>query len=96
MRRDQRLGRDRHLVDRAIREVDHLPGLAGGVSRGAVVDACCLVPYNHSSLLLTLAGHRLFEPRWSEASLEETYRALTNKIGLDKQRAARRRGGQAR
>jgi len=61
------------------------------VSRRAVLDAWVLVPYNLASLLLTCTEHGLFEPRWSETILEETHRALTNKIGLEEQRAARRR-----
>jgi len=61
------------------------------VNRRAVLDACVLVPYNLASLLLTLAEHGLLEPRWSETILAETHRALTTKIGLDEQRAVRRR-----
>ncbi len=61
------------------------------MSRRAVLDAWVLVPYNLASLLLTCTEHGLFEPRWSETILEETHRALTNKIGLEEQRAARRR-----
>lgn len=51
-----------------------------------VLDACVLVPYNLSSLLLALAEEELFEPRWSEMILEETQRALVTKLGkpLDK------------
>ena len=60
------------------------------MSRRAVLDACVLVPYNLASLLLTCAERGLFEPRWSETILEETHRALTTKIGLEEQRAARR------
>ena len=40
---------------------------------------------------MTLAEHDLLEPRWRETILEETHRALITKIGLDEQRATRRR-----
>lgn len=42
----------------------------------ALLDACILVPQRLSSLLLTMAEHGLYEPRWSEPILTETERAL--------------------
>ncbi|MGB8380751.1 MAG: PIN domain-containing protein [Dermatophilaceae bacterium] len=60
------------------------------MNRRAVLDACVLVPYNLASLLLTLTDRDLLEPRWSGTIPEETDRALTTKIGLDKERARRR------
>ncbi len=60
------------------------------MSRRAVLDACVLVPYNLASLLLTLGERELFEPRWSDQILEETRRALTDKLDLDHERADRR------
>lgn len=53
-------------------------------------DACVLVPQRLSSLLLTLAEEGLFEPRWSEAILAETERALTTKLRVSPERAVRR------
>ena len=42
----------------------------------ALLDACILVPQRLSSLLLTLAEHGLYEPRWSDPILTEAERAL--------------------
>lgn len=50
------------------------------MSEVVVLDACVLVPYNLSSLLLALAEEGLYEPRWSERILEETERALVTKL----------------
>lgn len=55
-----------------------------------VLDACVLVPYNLSSLLLTLAEAELFQPRWSEPILQETERALVEKLGRPAEMVARR------
>jgi predicted nucleic acid-binding protein len=52
------------------------------VSSLALLDACILVPQRLSSLLLTVAEHGLFEPRWSEPILTETERALVQKLHL--------------
>ena len=51
------------------------------------LDANVLVPYNLMSILLTMAEDGLFTPRWSQAVLNETSRALVEKLGRD--------GGQA-
>lgn len=56
----------------------------------ALLDACVLVPQRLSSLLLTLAEEGLFAPRWSEPILAETERALTDKLGVARDRAVRR------
>lgn len=55
-----------------------------------VLDACVLVPYNLTSLLLTLAEANLYAPRWSHTILDETHRALTTKIGVDDNHATKR------
>lgn len=56
----------------------------------ALLDACILVPQRLSSLLLTLAEEGLYEPRWSEAILDETKRALVQKLRLSPDLARRR------
>lgn len=55
-----------------------------------LLDANVLVPQRLSSLLLTLAEHDLFQPRWSEEILEEVERTLVHKLGLDPVKAGRR------
>ncbi|WP_106124135.1 PIN domain-containing protein [Nesterenkonia sandarakina] len=55
-----------------------------------LLDANVLVPQRLSSLLLTLAEHDLFDPRWSEEILEEVERTLVHKLGLDPVKAGRR------
>lgn len=60
------------------------------MSHLALIDACVLVPQRLSSLLLTLAEHGLYEPRWSEAILEETERTLVHKLHLSPDLARRR------
>lgn len=60
------------------------------MSEIVVLDACVLVPYNLSSLLLALAEEGLFEPRWSERILDETERALVHKLGRPADKMARR------
>lgn len=50
------------------------------MSEIVVLDACILVPYNLTSLLLTMAETGMFQPRWSDRILEETTRALTRKM----------------
>lgn len=56
----------------------------------ALLDACILVPQRLSSLLLTMAEHGLYEPRWSEPILTETERALVEKLHLSPDLARRR------
>lgn len=56
----------------------------------ALLDACILVPQRLSSLLLTMAEHGLYEPRWSEPILTETERALIQKLRLGPDLARRR------
>ena len=48
----------------------------------AFLDANVLVPYNLMSVLLTMAEDGLFTRRWSQAVLNETSRALVEKLGL--------------
>ncbi|MGB7448656.1 MAG: PIN domain-containing protein [Ornithinimicrobium sp.] len=60
------------------------------MSEIVLLDACVLVPYNLSSLLLALAEEGLYEPRWSEHILEETERALVHKLGQPADDMARR------
>lgn len=55
-----------------------------------LLDANVLVPQRLSSLLLTLAEHDLFQPRWSEEILDEVERTLIHKLGLDPVKASRR------
>ena len=55
-----------------------------------LLDANVLVPQRLSSLLLTLAEHDLFQPRWSEEILNEVERTLANKLGVEPYKAARR------
>lgn len=55
-----------------------------------LLDANVLVPQRLSSLLLTLAEHDLFQPRWSEEILDEVERTLVHKLGLDSVKAGRR------
>lgn len=62
------------------------------MSHLALLDACVLVPQRLSSLLLTLAEHGLYEPRWSESILEETERTLIQKLHLSPDLARRRLG----
>jgi predicted nucleic acid-binding protein len=57
-----------------------------------LLDACVLVPYDLSNVLLNLAEQELFHPLWSEEILEETERALVEKLGLTSERAHRRIG----
>lgn len=54
------------------------------------LDANILVPYNLMSILLTMAEDGLFTPRWSQAVLDETSRALVGKLGLPRDGVARR------
>lgn len=60
------------------------------MSEIVVLDACVLVPYNLSSLLLTLAEEGLYEPRWSVRILDETERALVHKLGRAADKVDRR------
>ena len=54
------------------------------------LDANVLVPYNLMSVLLTMAEDGLFIPRWSQAVLDETSRALVEKLGLPRDDVTRR------
>ena len=45
-----------------------------------LLDACVLVPYDLSNVILTLAEQDLFTPLWSQQILDETERALTTKL----------------
>lgn len=55
-----------------------------------LLDANVLVPQRLSSLLLTLADHDLFQPRWSDEILDEVDRTLVNKLGVEPDKATRR------
>lgn len=52
-----------------------------------LLDACVLVPYDLSNLLLTLAEQELFTPLWSQEILEETERALIEKLSVTAEKA---------
>ncbi|WP_198536930.1 PIN domain-containing protein [Mycobacteroides chelonae] len=55
-----------------------------------VLDACVLLPYQLSDLLLRLADAELYEPLWSEAILEEVHRNLINTFGVPTEKATKR------
>ena len=55
-----------------------------------LLDACALVPYHLSNVLLTLAEVGLFTPLWSEQILRETERTLVRRLGIDSAKAHRR------
>jgi hypothetical protein len=61
------------------------------------LDACVLVPISLCDVLLELADAGLYSPRWSEAILGETERALVADLGIPPDKAAHRvaamRGG---
>jgi predicted nucleic acid-binding protein len=57
-----------------------------------LLDACVLVPYNLSSLLLALAEEQLFEPRWSDRIFDEVERTLIAKMGRPPDKVAKRLG----
>lgn len=57
-----------------------------------VLDACVLLPYQLSDLLLRLAEANLYLPVWSDAILGEVERNLLGKFGQDPARVARRLG----
>lgn len=61
-----------------------------------LLDANVLVPQRLSSILLTLAEHDLFQPRWSEEILDEVERTLVNKLGIEPDKATRRLGAMSR
>ena len=61
-----------------------------------LLDANVLVPQRLSSLLLTLAEHDLFQPRWSDEILDEVERTLVNKLGVAPDKVARRLGAMRR
>jgi predicted nucleic acid-binding protein len=55
-----------------------------------LLDACVLVPYELSNVILTLAEQDLFTPLWSQQILDETERALTTKLGIAPDKARKR------
>lgn len=55
-----------------------------------VLDACVLVPYNLTLVLLALAEAELFSPRWSESILEEVERTLVDKLDQPPVKASKR------
>jgi len=55
-----------------------------------VLDACVLIPYHLSDLLLRLAEADLFDPRWSADLMDEVRRNLTLKLGVPADKAERR------
>jgi predicted nucleic acid-binding protein len=55
-----------------------------------LLDACVLVPYELSNVILTLAEQGLFTPLWSQQILDETERALTTKLGIALDKARKR------
>lgn len=56
----------------------------------AVADACVLVPAALNDLLMGAAEAGLIQMRWSDDILDEVRRALTDDIGLSKDKADRR------
>jgi len=63
--------------------------LADRMTFPVVVDACALIPYHLSDLLLRLSDAGLFEIQWSKDILAEVERNLP-KLGVDQKKAARR------
>jgi predicted nucleic acid-binding protein len=57
---------------------------------GAVLDANVLVPVALCDTLLRLAGDHFFRPFWSQVILDETERALVEKLGVTPRKARRR------
>jgi len=56
----------------------------------AVLDACVLVPISLCDVLMELADAALYKPLWSQAILDETYKALVDKRGVPTDRAKHR------
>jgi predicted nucleic acid-binding protein len=55
-----------------------------------LLDACVLVPYGLSNVMLTLAEKGLFTPLWSQQIIEETRRALTTSLHIAPDKASKR------
>lgn len=55
-----------------------------------LLDACVLLPYQLSDLILRLAESELFEPLWSEEILDEVERNLVAKFDVRPEKANRR------
>lgn len=55
-----------------------------------VLDACVLLPYQLSDLLLRLADTELYEPLWSDAILEEVQPNLVTTFGISTGKATKR------
>jgi hypothetical protein len=52
-----------------------------------VLDACVLIPAPLRDTVLRLAEHpRLYLPRWSDTTIDETVRNLQSRIGLSKEK----------
>jgi hypothetical protein len=58
----------------------------------AVLDSCVLVPYLLCDVLLHLAEEDLYDPLWSADILDKVQRTLVDKLGVERERAARRVG----
>lgn len=57
-----------------------------------LLDACVLLPYQLSDLLLRLADAELYEPLWSEEILTEVERNLIDRFDVPAEKASRRVG----